>query len=241
MKCFDIKKRQFTGIINILDIIGNEENIKNTIKYAEFYPGGKVCLIVDEARNNLFLITFDSFDPLNIRCKQIPYLNIKGLKSISINKVEPFYTFAVSNNYREIFIYERKYAALIQKLNLENDTPVYERKDYVNMDKINIAEFKLEGDKIYLLQNIEKINQNEIYYGLRIKDEEKEKNYLYIFNYRNNTLFVRDTKSKNFVDVFQFNLPIYSLLMGKLNIEGLNGCLKLKVRKNLKMKKMKNI
>ena len=211
MKCFDIKKRQFTGIINILDIIGNEENIKNTIKYAEFYPGGKVCLIVDEARNNLFLITFDSFDPLNIRCKQIPYLNIKGLKSISINKVEPFYTFAVSNNYGEVFIYERKYAALIQKLNLENDTPVYERKDYVNMDKINIAEFKLEENKINLLQNIEKINQNEIYYGLRIKDEEKEKHYLYIFNNRNNTLFVRDTKSKNFVDAFQFNLPIYYL------------------------------
>ena len=91
MKCFDIKKRQFTGIINILEIIGNEENIKNTIKFAEFYLRGKVCLIVDEARNNLFLITFDSFDPLNIRCKQVPYLNIKGLKSISINKVEFLY------------------------------------------------------------------------------------------------------------------------------------------------------
>ena len=94
----------------------------------------------------------------------------------------------MSNNYGEIFIYERKYAALIQKLNLENDTPVYERKDYVNMEKINLAEFKLEENKINLLQNIEKINQNEIYYGLRIKDEEKEKHYLYIFNYRNNTL-----------------------------------------------------
>ena len=211
MKCFDIKKRQFTGIINLLDIIGYEENIKNTIKYAQFYPGGKVCLIVDEARNNLFLITFDSFDPLNIRCKQVPYINIKGLKSVSINKVEPFYTFSVSNNYGEVFIYERKYAALIQKLNLENDTPVYERKDYVNMDKINLAEFKLEENKINLLQNIDKINQNEIYYGLRIRDVEKEKHYLYIFNYRNNALFVRDTKSKNFVDAIQFNMPIYNL------------------------------
>ena len=118
MKCFDIKKRQFTGIINLLDIIGYEENIKNTIKYAQFYPGGKVCLIVDEARNHLFLITFDSFDPLNIRCKQVPYINIKGLKSVSINRVEPFYTFSVSNNYGEVFIYERKYAALIQKKNI---------------------------------------------------------------------------------------------------------------------------
>ena len=122
-----------------------------------------------------------------------------------------FYTFAVSNNYGEVFIYERKYAALIQKLNLENDTPVYERKDYVNMDKINLAEFKLEENKINLLQNIEKINQNEIYYGLRIRDVEKEKHYLYIFNYRNNALFVRDTKSKNFVDAIQFNMPLYNL------------------------------
>ena len=211
MKCFDIKKCQFTGIINILDIIGNEENDTNSIKYAKFYPGGKVCLIVDKARNNLYLITFDSFDPLVIKCKQIPYINIKGLKSIYINRVEPFYSFSISNNLGEIFIYERKYAALIQTLNLENDTPIYERKDYINMTNINLAEFKLEENKVDLLQNDEKIEQNEIYYGLRIKEIEKEKHYLYIFNYKNNALFVRDTKNKKFVDAIQLNLPIYSL------------------------------
>ena len=211
MKCFDIKKCKFTGIINILDIIGNEENKINNIKYAKFYPGGKVCLIVDEARNNLYLITFDSFDPLVIKCKQIPYINIKGLVNIYINRVEPFNTFSVSNNFGEIFIYERKYAALIQSLNLENDTPIYERKDYLNMSKINLAELKLEENKSNLLQNNNKTEQNEIYYGLRIKDIEKEKHYLYIFNYKNNALYVRDTKNKIFVDAIQFNMPIYSL------------------------------
>ena len=215
MKCFDIKRCQFTGIINITDIVGYEENNINIIKYAKFYEGGKVCLIVDEAKNNLYLLTFESFDPLTVKCKQIPYINIKGLESIYINRVEPFYTFAVCNHYGEVFVYERKYAALIQTLNLENDTPIYERKDYINMDKINLAEFKLEENKISLLQNIEKINQNEIYYGLRIRDIEKEKHYLYIFNYRNNALFVRDTKNKIFVDAIQLNLPIYSIKFEK--------------------------
>ena len=195
MKCFDIKRCQFTGIINITDIVGYEENNINIIKYAKFYEGGKVCLIVDEAKNNLYLLTFESIDPLTVKCKQIPYINIKGLESIYINRVEPFYTFSVSNHYGEVFVYERKYAAL--------------------MDKINLAEFKLEENKISLLQNIEKINQNEIYYGLRIRDIEKEKHYLYIFNYRNNALFVRDTKNKIFVDAIQLNLPIYSIKFEK--------------------------
>ena len=215
MKCFDIKKCKFTGIINILDIIGNEENKVNIIKYAKFYEGGKFCILVDEARNNLYLITFDSFDPLIIKCKQIPYISIKGLNSIYINRVEPFYTFAVSNNYGEIFIYERKYAALIKTLNLENDTPIYERKDYINTNKINLAEFKLDENKIDLLQDVDKINQNEIYYGLRIKDIEKEKHYIYVFNYRYNALFVRDTKNKNFVDAIQLNMPVYKLMFEK--------------------------
>ena len=215
MKCFDIKQCKFTGIINILDIIGNnyDNNAKgNIIKYAKFYDDGKFCLLVDEAKNNIFLITFDSFEPLVIRCKQIPYISIKGLKSIYINKVEPFYSFAISNNYGEIFIYERKYANLIRTLNLENDTPIYEIKDYINMDKINLAEFKLDENKVDLLQNIEKINNNEIYYGLRIKDVEKEKHYLYIFNYKYNVLYVRDTKNKNFVDAIQLNLPLYNFI-----------------------------
>lgn len=215
MKCFDIKKCQFTGIINILEIIGNEENKINTIKYAKFYEGGKKCLFVDKAKNNIYLITFDSFDPLNLKCKQIPYIKIKGLQNIYINRAEPFYSFAVSNNYGEIFIYERKYATLIKTLNLENDTPIYETKDYINIDKINLAEFKLEDNKIKYLENMNKLNQNEIYYGLRIRDIEKEKHYLYFFNYKYNTLFVRDTKNKIYVDAFQLNMPVYNFLFEK--------------------------
>ena len=80
------------------------------------------------------------------------------------------------------------------------------------MDKINLAEFKLDENKVDLLQNIEKINNNEIYYGLRIKDVEKEKHYLYIFNYKYNVLYVRDTKNKNFVDAIQLNMPVYNFI-----------------------------
>ena len=218
MKCFDIKQCKFTGIINILEIIGNnyDNYVKgNIIKYAKFYDDGKFCILVDEAKNNLYLITFDSYEPLVIRCKQIPYISIKGLRSIYINRVEPFYSFAISNNYGEVFIYERKYANLIRTLNLENDTPIYEIKDYINMDKINLAEFKLDVNKVDLLENIEKINDNEIYYGLRIKNIEKEKHYLYIFNYKYNVLYVRDTKNKNFVDAIQLNMPVYNFIYEK--------------------------
>ena len=83
------------------------------------------------------------------------------------------------------------------------------------MDKINLAEFKLDENKIDLCQNSEKINDNEIYYGLRIKNVEKEKHYLYILNYKYNILYVRDTKIKKFVDAFQFNLPVYKFIFEK--------------------------
>ena len=215
MKCFDTKKCKFTGIINISEIIGVEDNKKNLIKYAKFYEGGRFCIFVDEFKCDLYLITFDSYEPLTIKSKQIPYIRINGLDKIFINRVEPFYTFGVSNNLGQIFIYERKYANLIQSLNLENDTPIYEIKDYLNMNEIKLAEFKLKEDSINLCQNENKINNNEIYYGLRIKDIDKEKHYLYIFNYKYNVLYVRDCKNKIMVDAIQINSPVYNFVFEK--------------------------
>ena len=215
MKCFDTKKCKFTGIINISEIIGVEDNKKNLIKYAKFYEGGRFCIFVDEFKCNLYLITFDSYEPLTIKSKQIPYIRINGLDKIFINRVEPFYTFGVSNNLGQIFIYERKYANLIQSLNLENDTPIYEIKDYLNMNEIKLAEIKLKEDSINLCQNENKINNNEIYYGLRIKDIDKEKHYLYIFNYKYNVLYVRDCKNKIMVDAIQINSPVYNFVFEK--------------------------
>ena len=76
MKCYDIHKCRFTGIINILGIIGNEKNQNNFVKYAKFYPDGRFCLIVDSAKNNIYVLTFDKIDPLNIKCKPIPFIQI---------------------------------------------------------------------------------------------------------------------------------------------------------------------
>ena len=211
MKCFDIHKCRFTGIINILGIIGNEENQNNFVKYAKFYPDGRFCLIVDSAKNNLYVLTFDKIDPLNIKCKPIPFIQINGLTNIIINKIEPFLTFAIVNNYNEVYVYERKYASLIKTLNLENDTPFYQKKDYIDFNKLNLAEYKFV-EYINQLQNVDKINQNECYYGLANKNRERERHYLYIFNYKLNALFVRDTKAKDTIDAIQLNIPVYNLM-----------------------------
>ena len=217
MKCFDIHKCKFTGIINVLDIIGKYEDVNsqyknNYIKYGTFYPGGRFCLVVDAIKNSLYLFTIEATDSLYIRCKQIPYININELTNIYINTIEPFHTFAITNNYNEIFVYDRKYASLIKTLNLENDTPVYQKKDYLNLNNINLAEYNFVDNNVNNLQNVDKINQNECYYGLKNINRERERHYLYIFNYRLNCLIVRDTKSKNTIDAIQLNKPIYSLI-----------------------------
>ena len=62
------------------------------------------------------------------------------------------------------------------------------------------------------MQNIDKINQNECYYGLKNINRERERHYLYIFNYRYNALIVRDTKARNTIDAIQINKPIYNLI-----------------------------
>ena len=218
MKCFDIHKCKFTGIINVLDIIGKYEDIKynnNYIKYATFYPGGRFCLVVDAIKNNLYLFTIDQTDSLFVKCKQIPYIQINELTNIYINKIEPFHTFAITNNYNEIFVYDRKYASLIKTLNLENDTPVYQKRDYLNINSLNLKEYNIVDNSVNYLLDVDKINQNECYYGLKNINRERERHYLYIFNYRLNSLILRDTKAKNIIDATQINRPIYSLLFQK--------------------------
>ena len=218
MKCFDIHKCKFTGIINVLDIIGKYEDIKynnNYIKYATFYPGGRFCLVVDAIKNNLYLFTIDQTDSLFVKCKQIPYIQINELTNIYINKIEPFHTFAITNNYNEIFVYDRKYASLIKTLNLENDTPVYQKRDYLNINSLNLKEYNIVDNSVNYLLDVDKINQNECYYGLKNINRERERHYLYIFNCRLNSLILRDTKAKNIIDAIQINRPIYSLLFQK--------------------------
>ena len=101
---------------------------------------------------------------------------------------------------------------MIKTFNLENDTPVYQKKDYLNFNNINLKEYNFNENSVNFLQNIDKINQNECYYGLKNINRERERHYLYIFNYRHNAFFVRDTKAKTTIDAIQINKPIYSLL-----------------------------
>ena len=217
IKCFDIHKCKFTGILNVLEIIGKEEENKskyknNFIKYATFYPDGRFCLVVDAIKNCLYLFTIDQIDPLSIRSKQIPYIQINELTKIIINKIEPFHTFAITNNNNEIFVYDRKYASLIKTLNLENDTPVYQKKDYLNLNNFDLVEYKFIENSMNCLQNIDKINQNECYYGLKNINRERERHYIYIFNYKYNALIVRDTKSRNIIDAIQLNISVFLLI-----------------------------
>ena len=217
IKCFNIHKCKFTGIINISQVLGKTENVNskyknNFIKFAKFYPGGRYCLMYDAMQNNLYLFTIENDDPLFLRCKPIPYIQINELTNIIINKIEPFHTFVITNNYNEIFVYDRKYASLIKTLNLENDTPIYQKKDYLNLNNLNLTEYKFVENSANYLQDVDKINQNECYYGLKNIKKERERHYLYAFNYRYNALFVRDTKARNTIDAIQLNKPVYSLI-----------------------------
>ena len=216
IKCFDIHNCKYTGEVNIQDIIGineenNLENKKNFIKYAKFYPGGRFCLTIDSIKNNLYVFSIEKISPLLIKSKQIPLIQINELTNIIINKVEPFHTFAITNNNNEIYVYEGNDSS-IETFNLEKDELFFQNKDYININNLNLSEYKGIDTSTNYLENIDKINQNECYYGLMYKNIEREKHYILIFNYKYNSLFIRDTKSKNMFDVIQLNIPIYNLM-----------------------------
>ena len=213
VRCFDISKARSTGKLRIIDIISKDRystipsNFITYIKKAVFYPCGKFFIGVESYENNLLLFTIDNIEPFSLKSKQIPYIQVNTLKDILLNKIEPYQTFLITNNNNEIFVYERKFSALISTFDLENDTPIYQKKDYLDNKIFNTTE------NVALLINKNVINQNACFYGLN--NNYRERHYLYIFNYRSNSFILRDTKANKNLNVIKLNEPIYYLAFFK--------------------------
>ena len=209
VRCFDIVKARSTGKLRIIDIISKDRystipsNYITYIKKAEFYPSGKFFIGVESYNNNLIIFTIDNLEPFSLKCKQIPYIQINALKDILLNNIEPYQTFLITNNNNEIFVYERKYSALITTFDLENDTPIYQKKDYLDNKIFDCNENES------LLLNKNKINQNTCFYGFNTSH--RERHYLYIFNYKSNSFILRDTKANKTLNIIKLNEPIYYL------------------------------
>ena len=204
-----MNKAQSTGKLKIIDIISKDRystipsNYNSYIKNAVFYPSGKFFIGIESYENNLILFTIDTIEPFYLKSKQIPYIQIKTLNEIILNKIEPYQTFLITNNNNEIFIYERKYSSLISTFDLENDTPIYQKKDYINNN--NIIN---NNDNLSLCLDENKIKQNACFYGFNSNN--RERHYLYIFNYISNLIILRDTKAQKTINIFKLNEPVYS-------------------------------
>ena len=213
VRCFDLIKARCTGKIKIINIISKDKysTIPNTfntyITKAIFYPGGKFFIGVESYESNLILFTIDNIEPFELKSKQIPFIQINTINDIILNKIEPFQTFLVTNDNNEIFVYERKYSSLITTFDLENDTPIYQKKDYINNNNLN------NTNNISLLLDKNKINQNICFYGSNI--DYRARHYLYIFNYKENIFILRDTKGKKSLNIIKLNEELYSLLFFK--------------------------
>ena len=210
VRCFDLNRAQCTGKLKIIDIISKDRystiptDFNTYIKKAIFYPCGKFFIGVESYENNLILFTIDNIAPFSLKSKQIPYIQINTLNDIDLNKIEPYQTFLITNNNNEIFVYERKYSSLITTFDLENDTPIYQKKDYINNDTL------VSDENFSLLIDKNKINQNTCFYGF--DTEYRERHYLYIFNYKSNSIILRDTKARKTLNIFKLNEPINSLI-----------------------------
>ena len=215
VRCFDLIKARCTGKIKIINIISKDKysTIPNTfntyITKATFYPCGKFFIGVESYENNLILFTIDNIEPFELKSKQIPFIQINNINDIILNKIEPYQTFLITNNTNEIFVYERKYSSLITTFDLENDTPIYQKKDYIN----NTNVINNSNSNISLLLDKNKINQNICFYGSDA--DYRARHYLYIFNYKENIFMLRDTKGKKTLDIIKLNEEIYSLLFFK--------------------------
>ena len=209
VRCFDLYKGQSTGKAKINDIIKKDRfsttpyEITTYIKKGVFYPDGKFFIGVESYENNLQLFTIINIEPFELGSKQVPFININSLTDIILNKIEPYITFLITNNNNEVFVYERKYCALINTYNLENDTPVFQKKDYMNNSNI----FK-DNDELYVLDE-NKTNQNLCYYGFNTN--QRERHYLYVYNYKSNCFILRDTKAQKTLNVIKLNEPVFSL------------------------------
>jgi hypothetical protein len=208
VRCFDLNKAQTTGKLIIKDIISKDKystipkDYNTYIKKATFYPCGKFFIGVESYENNLILFTIDNIEPFSLASKQIPYIQTNHLNDIILNNIEPYITFLITNDNNEIFVYERKYCSLINNFDLENDTPVYQKKDYLNN---NIF---FTNDNLSFLLDENKLNQNICYYGFHT--EHRERHYLYAFNYKANVIILRDTKAKKTLNIIKLNEPIYT-------------------------------
>ena len=212
VRCFNIIKARSSGKLKIIDIISKDKystipcNYNVYIKKAVFYPCGKFFMGFESFENNLILFIIDSIEPFSLKSKQIPYIQVSALNDIILNKIEPYQTFLITNNNNEIFVYERKYSSLITTFDLENDTPIYQKKDYINNNNLfkntNILSF-----------NENKINQNECFYGFNTG--KWERHYLYIYNYRFNCFILRDTKARKNLDIVNVKEDIYSMIFFK--------------------------
>ena len=209
VRCFDLYKGQSTGKVKINDIIKKDRfsttphEMKTYIKNGVFYPDEKFFIGVESYENNLQLFTIINIEPFELGSKQVPFININSLTDIILNKIEPYITFLITNNNNEVFVYERKYCALINTYNLENDTPVFQKKDYMDNSKI----FNDNGELYVLDEN--KTNQNVCYYGFNTN--QRERHYLYVYNYKSNCFILRDTKAQKTLNVIKLNEPVFSL------------------------------
>ena len=211
VRCFDIIKARSTGKLKVIDIISKDKystippDYNTYIKKAIFYPCGKFFIGVESYENNLILFTVDNIEPFSLKSKQIPYIQINTLNDILLNKIEPYQTFLITNNNNEIFVYERKYSSLITTFDLENDTPIYQKKDYINNTNL------YKNNNLVLDEN--KINHNVCFYGF---DTGKwERHYLYIYNYKFGLIILRDTKARKNLDIIRLKENIYSLIFFK--------------------------
>ena len=77
------------------------------------------------------------------------------------------------------------------------------KKDYIN----NNNKIK-NNDNLPLCLDENKIKQNAYFYGFNINN--RERHYLYIFNYISNLIILRDTKAQKTINIFKLNEPVYS-------------------------------
>ena len=211
VRCFDLNKAQTTGKMKIKDIISKDRystiplNFNTYIKKATFYPCGKFFIGVESYENNLILFTIDIIEPFSLESRQIPYIQINPLNDVILNNIEPYQTFLITNNNNEIFIYERKYSSLITTFDLKNDTPIYQKKDYLNNNIL------FSNDNLQFLLDENKMNQNICFYGFHTNH--RERHYLYVFNYKSNIIILRDTKAKKTLNIIKLNESVYTLTL----------------------------
>lgn len=129
IRVIDTTEGKLIGKTSIKAFIGDN----NYLKLIAYLPESKYFFCIDNNKNNLHLVTIESYSHLLFRFNLI-YSHPSVIKEISLSIKDPFNQFLISDSSNIVKIFSRKYMTIIHDLSFDKSVPRYDCVDTFNVN-----------------------------------------------------------------------------------------------------------